>query len=154
MSGSCHTACPNTIVGRITALYTCLALRNVAPQVEAVVRVRARVCFAIFSLILLTCLPHFKEGSRCTPRTRTSVFGCTVVRPNVIYFAILNRFGVLVRWISSYLLGSKVAQCLNAHLRHLSCILLSVRHVCDVDSPQAKMLTSSTNPTALALRPD
>lgn len=47
--GECHTGAPYVIAGRNTAVYSCLALFNVALNVEAATLVYAIVCEVIFA---------------------------------------------------------------------------------------------------------
>lgn len=46
----CHVVDPYVIAGRATAVYTCLALVNVAPQVEVEIFCQGRRLFDHFSL--------------------------------------------------------------------------------------------------------
>ena len=141
------------MAGRITVVYICLALANVAPQVKALSRCSASDWEAYLASMFLMCGPHFSLKSICTPRTRISDFGVITLLLMRIFTIISNFLGVRVKWISSYLSGAKLAPWVRAYCVHTSCTLLSVSHVSAVDLPYARIFTSSTNSTGEAFTP-
>ena len=138
------------MAGRITVIYICLALANVAPQVEALNRYSASDWEAYLASMFLMCGPYLNFKSICTPKTRISVFGVITLLLMRIFTVISNFLGVRVRWISSYLSGAKLAPWVRAYYVHTSCTLLNVSHVSAVDFSYARIFTSSTNFTGEA----
>ena len=64
--------------------------------------------------------------------------------PILIVAPMLNRLGVCVKWMSSYLRGANVAPWVFAHLTHASWMLLRVSQFDSVLRPYARIFISST----------
>ena len=90
------------------------------PYVEAVVINSIRYWEVILALTFLRWGPHLSFLSTYRPRTRILLFSSVTVNLRSTTAFILKRFNLLVRCISSYFLGAKVAPCVLAHLRQTS----------------------------------
>ena len=149
----CHTVDPYIMAGGTTALYTCLALAKVAPQVDVEIFVNVMDCLNIFSCVLRTCGPNFNLLSICRPNTLISILGSISVLAILMDAVMLNLLGFLDKCMSSYFVGSNTDPCREAYFSHCLYIASRVLQFSSVLFPYAKMLESSTNPIALIFLP-
>ncbi len=88
---------------------------------------------------------HRNLPSICSPSTRISVCGFVIACPRLITAPILKQRGQRVRWTHSYFWGAKLAPCVEAHLRQISCASSKVLQLPSVVFPYARVCLLNEN---------
>ena len=148
-AGVYYTAAPQLSADLATVKYIYLPAANEGPQVEAIY-----ICITLYYITYLASSNlrysfYRSLKSSYTPSTRISGFRVLYSVPSFILDFILYFFGILVKYINSYLSFANCDPYFLAYSSYFLYTLLSFSQFSLINSLYISILISSTNPVIL-----